>query len=83
MKPTEPIQKTDSVIKAIGSSAYTFRNISGIIKDTSLKLNEVENSLNWLLANKLAIEYSGVGGNVYSLSSKGYEVFSSLLNADT
>ena len=75
--------KTNSVIKAIGSSTYTFRNIDGIIKDTSLHLNEVENSLNWLLANKLAIESSGIGGHVYSLTPKGYDVFSSLLNAQT
>lgn len=75
---TDP--KTDSVIKAIGSSNYTFRNIEGIIKDTGILLNEVENSLNWLLANKLAIESPGIGGNVYSLSPKGFQVFSTLLN---
>jgi len=74
---TDP--KTDSVIKAIGSSTYTFRNIEGIIRDTNLPLNEVENSLNWLITHKLALESSGIGGNVYSLTPKGYNEFSSLL----
>ncbi len=72
--------KTDFVIRAIGSSTYTFRNVEGIMKDTNLPLNEVENSLNWLLANMLAIESSGISGNVYSLTPKGHSVFSSLLN---
>lgn len=78
---TDP--KTDTVIKAIGSSTYTFRNINGIVEDTNLPLNEVEDSLNWLLANKLALEFYGIGGNVYSLTPKGHQVFSSLLNAKT
>lgn len=71
--------KVDSVIKAIGSSSYTFRNIEGIIKDTNMPLNEVENSLIWLLSNKLAIESPGIGGLVYSLTTKGRNVFSNLL----
>ena len=72
--------ETDSVIKAIGSSSYTFRNIEGIIEDTNLPLVKVENSLNWLLANHLALESSGIGGNVYSLTPKGRNVFASVLN---
>jgi len=76
---TDP--KTDSVIKAIGSSSYTFRNIGGITRDANMPINEVENALNWLLVNKLATESSGVGGSVYSLSPKGFNVFSSLLNS--
>lgn len=71
--------KVDSIIKAIGSSSYTFRNIEGITKDTNMPLNEVENSLNWLLSNKLAIESPGIGGFVYSLTPKGRNLFSNLL----
>lgn len=73
-------QKTDKVIKAIGSSKYTFRTISGIIKDTQLQIIDVENAINWLITNGLAVESTGIGGSVYSLTPKAHDIFASLLN---
>ncbi len=72
--------ETDSVIKAISGTKYTFRNIDGIIADSNLEQEIAKDKLNWLLLHKLANSFDIDGEKLYALSPKGRKVFAQVLN---
>ena len=71
---------TNKVIKSIGGTKYTFRNIEGIISDSELSHDIAKDKLNWLLINKLADSFNIDGEKLYALSPKGSKVFAQILN---
>jgi len=72
--------KTKSVIKSIGGTKYTFRNIEGIIKDSKLPYETAKDKLNWLLISGLANSFDIDGEKLYALSPKGHRVFERVVN---
>lgn len=63
------------VIKALKNPKYTWRYVSGIVKETGLSKNEVEEALDWLVKNQLAMKSIGLSGSIWSLTVKGRNVF--------
>ena len=72
--------KTQSVIKSIGGTKYTFRNIEGIITDSNLPHEEAKDKLNWLLINGLADSFDVDSEKLYALSPKGHRVFEQIVH---
>ena len=72
--------KTQLVIKSIGGTKYTFRNIKGIITDSQLPHDVAKDKLNWLLINELANSFDVDGEKLYALSPKGLRVFAQVVN---
>lgn len=67
--------KTQAVIKSIGGTKYTFRNIEGIVTDSKLPEDIAKDNLNWLILNNLADVFDIDGEKMYALSHKGHVVF--------
>ena len=72
--------ETDSVIKAISGTKYTFRNIDGIISDSNLEQETAKDKLNWLLLHELATSFDIDGERLYALSPNGRNAFAQVLN---
>jgi hypothetical protein len=47
-------EPTRLVIKALGNPKYTWRFVSGLMKETNLAADEVLKAINWLLENDLS-----------------------------
>lgn len=73
-------EETKLVIKSIGGTKYTFRNVEGIIADSKLPCETAKDKLNWLLINGLANSFDIDGEKLYALSSKGHRVFEQVVN---
>ena len=68
------------VIKALGSSRYSRRTVSGITQDSKVPRERVVETLNWLATNSLANTTSGRNKQYWSLTEKGYEAFQELVH---
>jgi hypothetical protein len=68
-------EKAQSIIRALKNSKYTWRQPVGIAKETGIDLKDVENNLNWLLENNLGQKSIGAKGAIWSLTTKGRQVF--------
>lgn len=68
------------VIKSIGGTKYTFRNIEGIVADSNLPEDIARDKLNWLMLHDFVDEFEISGEKLYALSLKGHSVFSGIKN---
>lgn len=73
-------EKTQAVIKSIGGTKYTFRNIEGIVADSNLPEEIAKDNLNWLILHKLADVFDIDGEKMYALSQKGRDAFHNTVN---
>lgn len=69
---------TKSVIKAIGSTKYTWHYFDNIVANSNLTPDIVKDKLNWLLINMLATEENGIDNMVYGLSPEGRNLFNAI-----
>ena len=68
-------EKTQAVIKSIGGTKYTFRNIKSIVADSNLPEDIAKDNLNWLILHKFADVFDIDGEKMYALSPKGHGAF--------
>ena len=69
---------SNNVVLAIKNPKYTWRYPPGLAKDSGVKITEVNKTLDWLLENGLAKTAKGKHGEIWSLTTKGREVFLNL-----
>jgi hypothetical protein len=62
------------IVKALMNPTYTWRNVSGISKESGASLEKVRETLDWLMKNGLAKSSQGA----WALTEKGREVGASL-----
>jgi len=71
-------EKSKKLIKALLNPKYTWRYLGGISKESGLSKEESLEILNWLLSNKLGSFTEGEYGRLWSLTSKGRNVFKNI-----
>jgi len=67
------------VIHALGKPGYAWRYLKGLTSDTGLSEHRVGSKLDWLVANGLAAETSGVRGQLWGLTAKGRSAFAAII----
>ena len=59
------------MILALQHQEYTWRYIGGLKKDSELSINEIKESLEWLISNGYAKQTLGKHGTVWNLTEQG------------
>ncbi len=74
------VGKANDIVLALNDSKFTWRYLGGLVKDSGATKEKVIETMNWLVENNLAKESKGKKGKIWSLTSKGREVFANLGN---
>ena len=72
------VGEANDVVRALKNPKFTWRYISGLSKESGASPEKVKETLEWLIENGLAKVSKGKNGKIWSLSSKGREVFANL-----
>lgn len=75
-------EPTRLVIKALGNPKYTWRFVSGLMKETNLAADEVLKAINWLLENELVTELRIKDKRQWALTQDGRDLLAGILQAE-
>lgn len=74
--------ETQSVVKALGNSKYTWRTTNGIARESHLSTTTVKRAINWLMMNHLIVQAGTAKGTNWGLSEEGRNLYNSIKASD-